>query len=238
MPARRRVEGRSGDAPPTRGRCQREQDPADDERDRVGPQQRPAPAREALDGGTRVARAAAWPDDHERPPGAIKGEAERRRKRARERERSGARYPERRNRLEGEHSGPEPGAVPRGPDGQRQLEAPPLGYLAASLWEREAEQAGLAGRRDEGDGRGDEHRPLGAQCPAHEAEREPDRRRRGNGAPREEGLGEYLALPAPAHGGSEGLEHRKPSGRPGAGDPCYERGEGDADFDQHGSPVS
>jgi hypothetical protein len=47
-----------------------------------------------------------------------------------------------------------------------------------------------------------------------------------------------LTPPAPAHGGSEGLHHGKPSGRPGAGDPGDQGRRDQGQADQQESPES
>src|SRR5918996_274974 len=168
----------------------------------------------------------------------VEGEAERGRQRPGEGKRARARHPERGDRLVREEAGPEPGSVSRRPDRQRKLEAPRLRHLAARLRKRQAQEPRLTARGEERErGRG-EHGPVGAERRPEEREERPERGRRGDRGEREERDGGSLSRTAPAHGGSEGLHHREPSGRPGAGDARKERGAGDGGLDQQRSPES
>jgi hypothetical protein len=169
--------------------------------------------------------------------GAVRGER-RHAGRGRGRRRDGdEQHPEGRDGLVREHADAEACAVAGRPERQRQRVVPALGHLPAPLRDRKPQEARLARGREQREhpgGSGERVRGeraagepgAGAERGAREHRREP-----------EEGEGGEGALGRPAHGGTDRLDHRDPSGRPGARDareePCRDEHAG-----QHGIPVS
>ena len=158
------------------------------------------------------------PGGHEGAPCSVEREAAGGGDRFPERERRGARDPEGRDRLEGEEAEAEAGPVAGAPQRKRQLVLPALRHLPTGLRERQAEDARLAERGEQGERRGRDQRGAGADQASNEAKRRSEHGRRDESCEREEGDCEPLTEAAPAHGGSEGLDHGEASGRPGARD--------------------
>ena len=167
----------------------------------------------------------ARPHGHEGAAGPVEGETGGGEERPAQRKGRGAGNPEGGNRLEGEEADAEPGAVARAPDRERQLVLPALGHLPARLGKRQRKDARFAEcgeERERGGARSATGRvpmKLPTSPSAAPSAAEATSSREG-----EEREGEALTGAAPAHGGSEGLDHGEASGRPGAGDSSEERG--------------